>query len=57
MDRETKETLAHASKALENVTDIFNKLAGPFAEEVGLVFADRAREYRIRHRASVSSSN
>jgi len=29
MDRETKETLAHASKALENVTDIFNKLARP----------------------------
>jgi len=47
MDRETKETLAQASKALENVTDIFNKLAGPFVEEVGIVFAEGALEYRI----------
>jgi len=34
---------------LENVTDIFNKLAGPLAREVGLTLGDKAREYRLRN--------
>lgn len=49
MDQGTKEALEHAAKALENVTDIFHKIAGPVAEEVGLMLGDRAREYRLKN--------
>jgi hypothetical protein len=53
MDDSTKEALAYGAKALENVTDILNKLAGPLAEEVGLTLGDRAREYRIKNAVKI----
>jgi hypothetical protein len=49
MDDTTREALGHAAKALENLTDVFKKLAGPLAEEVGLSLGDRAREYRLKN--------
>jgi hypothetical protein len=33
MDKETKEALVSAAKAAENVSEVFNKLAGPLANE------------------------
>jgi hypothetical protein len=53
MDEKIKDALAPAAKALENVTDLFHKLAGPLAEELGLMFGDKAREYRVRNWISV----
>jgi hypothetical protein len=41
--------VAHLAKALSDVTDIVHKIAGPVAEELGLVLGDKAREYRLRN--------
>jgi hypothetical protein len=46
MDKETKEALVSAAKAAENVSEVFNKLAGPLADEVGGYFADKVRDHR-----------
>jgi hypothetical protein len=43
------EAAKHGSKALENITDIINKLAGPLASELGMVMADKARAYRVQN--------
>lgn len=42
-------TAKHGSKALENLTDVFKKIAGPLASEVGLMLGDKAREYRMQN--------
>jgi hypothetical protein len=43
------EAVRSGSQALEHVTDIFNKLAGPLASEVGMMLGDKARAYRMRN--------
>jgi hypothetical protein len=47
MDDDIKAIAKSTSKAIENVTDIFNKIAGPLANEFGQIIGDRMREYRI----------
>jgi hypothetical protein len=37
------------SKALEHITDIFNKIAGPLASEIGMMLGDKARVYRMKN--------
>ena len=54
LDQETKEIIKSGAKALENVTAIFNKLARPLAEAVGVMFGDKAHEYRVRNVESKS---
>lgn len=49
MDQDTKEAAKSGLKVLENVTDVFNKLAGPVAEELGQLMADKVRLYRARN--------
>lgn len=49
MDEESKKALAAGAEALKNVTDIFNKLAGPLADELGQMFGDKARVYRVKN--------
>jgi len=53
MDDKTVDNAVEAAKsgsqALEHVTDIFNKLAGPLAAEVGMMLGDKARVYRMRN--------
>ncbi len=41
--------VTHLAKALSDVTDIVHKIAGPVAEEFGLILGDKAREYRLRN--------
>src|SRR6266478_6182463 len=43
------EAARHGSKALENITDIINKLAGPLASELGMMMADKARAYLVQN--------
>jgi hypothetical protein len=43
------EAAKHGSKALENLTDIINKLAGPLASELGMMMGDKARVYRVQN--------
>jgi Abortive infection alpha len=49
MDKEATEGLSAGAKALEHVADFFNKLAGPMAEELGSMFGDKVREYRVKN--------
>lgn len=44
--------LANAG-ALDKVADVFHKLAGPLAAEVGLMMAEKAREYRMKNMVNV----
>lgn len=53
MDETIREALKSGTKALENVTDIFNKLAGPLAEVIGIALGDKAREYRLRNAINI----
>jgi hypothetical protein len=55
MDESTKQALEHGSKALENLTDLVNKLAGPLAEEMGLSLGQKAYEYRVRNATKILS--
>jgi hypothetical protein len=48
-------TLASWGKVAETVSDIFKELAGPFAIELGLTFADHAREYHIKNAVKILS--
>jgi hypothetical protein len=34
---------------VENISDIVNKLAGPLSEEVGMLFGDKVRVYRVKN--------
>jgi hypothetical protein len=43
------EAVKSGSQAFEHITDIFNKLAGPLASEVGMMLGDKARAYRMRN--------
>src|SRR5437879_1951854 len=47
--RMDEEILKHGSKALADITDILNKLAGPMAQEIGLTLGDKVREYRLKN--------
>lgn len=47
MDENPQETAKSLAKALENVTGVFGKIAGPFADEFGLIVGDRMRFYRL----------
>jgi hypothetical protein len=42
------------TKAVSDITALFAKLAGPLTDEVGLMFGDKAREYRIRNAVAIS---
>ncbi|MGA1998935.1 MAG: Abi-alpha family protein [Terriglobales bacterium] len=53
MGDELSDALGSTAKALENVTDIFHKLAGPVAEEIGLAWAANVYEYRVRNLVSI----
>jgi hypothetical protein len=37
------------SGAGEKIADLFNKLAGPLAEEIGLMLGDTVRVYRVKN--------
>ena len=41
------------SGAAEKLADIIHKLAGPLAEEVGLLLGDKAKIYRLKNWLSV----
>lgn len=41
------------SEAVDKLADIFHKLAGPLAEEYGLLLADKAKIYRVKNWISV----
>jgi hypothetical protein len=41
------------SGAFDKLADIVHKLAGPFAEEYGLLLADKAKVYRVRNWVNV----
>jgi hypothetical protein len=43
------ETAKSGSQALEHLTDLFNKLAGPLASELGQMMGDKARVYRTQN--------
>src|SRR5215469_230822 len=49
MDDDLKKALASGTQALKNVTEIFNKLAGPLADELGQMLGDKARFYRLKN--------
>lgn len=53
MDEKTVDNAIEAAKsssqALEHLTDLFNKLAGPLASELGQMMGDKARVYRMRN--------
>lgn len=36
-------------RSVDRLTDLLHKLAAPAAEEIGLIFGDRARAYRLRN--------
>ncbi len=41
------------SGGFDKIADVFQKLAGPLAEELGLMFGDKARVYRVRNLVKV----
>jgi hypothetical protein len=53
MDEKAGDTAIEAAKAsgkaLENITEFFNRLAGPLATEVGEILADRTKVYRAKN--------
>jgi hypothetical protein len=40
----------------EKIADVVNKLAGPMAEEIGLMLGDTVRVYRVKARAEIQRS-
>jgi hypothetical protein len=42
------------SGAVEKIADLVNKLAGPLAEEAGMMLGDTVRVYRVKNRVGVS---
>ena len=53
MDPDTKNIVKSGAKVIENASDIFHKLAGPLAEELGLFFGEKVRDYRVRNWVNV----
>ncbi len=53
MDEKTVDSAMEAAKAgsqaLEHLTDLFNKLAGPLASELGRMMGDKASVYRLQN--------
>jgi hypothetical protein len=39
----------HLTKAVSDITGLISKVAGPLAEELGLILGDKARAYRFRN--------
>jgi hypothetical protein len=49
MDDNVIKALEHVTGAFQDAVDIFKKLAGPLAYEVGEMLGAKAREYRLRN--------